>query len=466
MNLTAFKSEIANIPHTDDPAVMRRKSRDMTNSPLLKAEAEGKLADIFVSPQSKAEVMQVARACARHRVPVMVRGAGTANFGQGIPLAGGAVIDMTSLNKILWVKDRKVRTEPGILMIDLDNELQRDHGLEIRMHPSTRRRATIGGFVAGGHVGIGSCTYGILRDRGNIVGIEAVSVEENPRLVEVRGNDVNQIHHAYGTNGIITELELPLAPAWRWLEAIVEFDVFMKMIHFLIELCESRGLVVKLASAKGAPLPDYIEPLAPYVAKGRHCAHVMVADEYRDVFHAMVQEFGGKVTYEGLEGQGPFKLPLYEFSFGHVFWYVNKYDATLTSNVGIFPSDDLAGSIERVHRRYAGAPFHLEMKRIDGRLTGQGSPLFPYVDADNLARKIEELQSLGVQSANNHTYLLREGGMKHIAAAEIAFKRAMDPHNLMNPGKFLSEEKEEKGVGDKLPTSGWKFRQPLETAAT
>ena len=464
MKYAAFRADLGDIPHTDDPAQVRRKSRDFTTSPILREEAEGKTADILVTPRNKADVMRVASACARHRVPVIARGGGTANFGQGIPLEGGIILDMTTLGRILWVRDRKVRAEAGILLSALDEHLRRDHQQEIRMHPSTRKLATLGGYIAGGHVGVGSCRYGILHDRGNVIGIEAISVEEEPRVIEVRGRDVNRLHHAYGTNGIITELEMPLAPAYRWREAIVEFDDFMKVVRFLADLCEEHGMVIKLASGNGWPLPGFFTPLARFVRAGCHTAHVMVADEFREIFLSMVQDFGGRLAYEGLEGEGPFGVPLYEFSFGHVRRYIDKAAPELIANFGIFPAHDLVGCVERVHRRFAGAPFHIDFKRKDGRLCAQGSPLFPFVSPENFARRIEEFQALGYESANVHTLFVRENGMKTIDAAEIAFKRAMDPHNLMNRGKFTSDDVQKPGVGASLPTTGWTYRKSGEFA--
>lgn len=134
---------------------------------------------LVVSPRSKDDVLKVASAAARHRIPVMVRGSGTSNWGQGIPLAGGIVLDMKSLSNVVSIKDRLIRVEPGAIVEDVDRAAQQ-HGLELRMHPTTRRIATIGGYVAGGHVGVGFCTWGILRDRGSVVGIEVVSMEETP----------------------------------------------------------------------------------------------------------------------------------------------------------------------------------------------------------------------------------------------------------------------------------------------
>jgi FAD/FMN-containing dehydrogenase len=464
MNFPAFRAEIGDIPHTDDRAERVRKSRDFTNSPILKKEADGKLADLVVTPRSKADVLTVARACARHRVPLLARGAGTANFGQGVPIAGGIVLDMTRMTRLLWVRDRKVRAEPGISMLDLDEQVQREHGLELRMHPSTRW-STLGGYVAGGHVGIGSCAYGILHDRGNIAGVEVVSVEEEPRVVELRGRDVNRVHHAYGTNGIITELEMPLAPAYRWLEAIVEFPDFMPAVRFLIDLCTEQGIVKKLATGNGWPLPKIFQPIAHYVTPGCSTAHVMVADEFRESLFALVQESGGRVVYHGLERQGPFKMPLYEFSFGHVRRQIDRFDPSLIANFGIFPAEDLYGCIERIRNLLPQAPFALDMKRKDGVLLAQGSPYFPYVDAATFARRVEQFQELGYVAANVHTFFVRENGMKVIDAEEVAFKRAMDPYNLMNRGKFQAEDEENPGEGAALPTKGWTYRATTTTTA-
>ena len=94
------------------------------------------------------------------------------------------------------------------------------------MYPSTCSTATIGGFVAGGSGGVGSIRWGGLRDLGNIIRLRVVTMEAAPRVLELTGEDLHKVSHAYGTNGIITELEMPLAPAYDWVDVIVGFDDF------------------------------------------------------------------------------------------------------------------------------------------------------------------------------------------------------------------------------------------------
>lgn len=462
MSMDAFKTAIADIPMTDDPRIIRRKSRDMTMafSPIIREEAKDRFAELIVTPRTKEDVIRVAAAAATHRVPVLARGAGTGNWGQGIPLAGGVVLDMTGLAAIRPVAGRTIRAEPGAIVEAVDRAAQAT-GQELRMHPSTRRSATLGGYVAGGHVGIGSCAWGILRDRGNVVGVEVVSLEEEPRVVELRGDDVNFVHHAYGTNGIITEVEMPLAPAYRWREAIVDFADFLRACDFAVTLNASDGLVVKMVSMNAWPFPAFFTALRDILRPGRHTVHVMVADEFGEAFEAIVADFGGHVAYQGLEGEGPFGRPLYEFSFGHARMHANAVDPGLVANIALFPHDDLLGAIARVHDKFhdAGPGIHLDMKRIDGHLTCQGYPIFKWQDADHLARMVAEFEACGVASANTHTVHVQGNGMKPIDAREVAFKRSMDPHGLLNPGKFSADEKGTADGGEALNTKGWAYRR-------
>ncbi len=172
--------------------------------------------------------MRVAAACARHRVPLTVRGGGTGNYGQAVPLEGG----------VLSRPDRARprgrgrgpapgRFEAGARLLDIDRALRDTPGpsgrWELRFHPSTRKQATIGGFIAGGAAGCGSCTWGQIADPGAVHAVEVVTVEETPRRIELNGRDILKVLHAYGVNGIITEVEVPLAPWQPWAERVVAF---------------------------------------------------------------------------------------------------------------------------------------------------------------------------------------------------------------------------------------------------
>jgi len=119
----------------------------------------------------------VAQACVTARVPLTIRGAGTGNYGQCIPLAGGVILDLSRLTAVKWVKPGMACVEAGAKLSAID-KVTRPQGWEIRMYPSTYRTATIGGFIGGGSGGIGSILYGQLRDRGNLNAVRVVTLED------------------------------------------------------------------------------------------------------------------------------------------------------------------------------------------------------------------------------------------------------------------------------------------------
>ena len=213
MNLAAAKAALAHLEIDENPVSIRAKSRDFFwYSPVLKARLDHVTADFVVAPKTEAEVIEVLRTCYAHDVPVTTRGAGTGNYGQAMPLAGGCILHTRNLVAVKAIHPGRVVVEPGCLLKDLDMACKAASGQELRMISSTWSTATIGGFIAGGSGGVGSCTWGALRDLGNIIRLRVVTMEAEPRILEFTGEELHRVSHAYGTNGIITELETAAGP--------------------------------------------------------------------------------------------------------------------------------------------------------------------------------------------------------------------------------------------------------------
>ena len=91
-----------------------------------------------------------------------------------------------------------------------------------------------------------------------MLGLRIVTMEEKPRVLELKGRDLMKVMHAYGTNGIITEVELPLDAAYDWVDVIVGFDDYMKAVRFANRIANEDGLLFKEISTVAAPVPyDY-----------------------------------------------------------------------------------------------------------------------------------------------------------------------------------------------------------------
>src|SRR3984893_14801965 len=267
--LASLVADLGDIATVADPKIVRRRSRNFFwYSPILNEQLDGKSADLIVAPRNEADVIRTASACARHRVPITVRAGGTGNYGQAGPLKGGGLLDISDLTGIEWIRPGRLRVGAGAKMNAIDAETQAS-GFELRMHPSTKRTATIGGFVAGGSGGIGSVTYGGLREHGNILAARIVTMEEEPRVIELRGDAAQKINRAYGTTGIITALEMTRAPAWKWIDVVVAFDDFMDAAAFGFEAALADGIVRKLLAPVTWPLPSYFGALKPHCPDGK-----------------------------------------------------------------------------------------------------------------------------------------------------------------------------------------------------
>jgi len=177
--------------NTAEKAV-RTKSRDYFFwSPILKAQLDHVTADAVVSPKNESEVMRTLAACWELDIPVTPRGGGTGNYGQAMPLAGGVVLDMMSLNHVRSIDAGTVVVEPGARLSAIEDLTRPSQGLELRMYPSTVETASVGGFIAGGSGGVGSIRWGMLREPGNILHLRVVTMEETPRCVDLAGDAID-----------------------------------------------------------------------------------------------------------------------------------------------------------------------------------------------------------------------------------------------------------------------------------
>jgi len=119
-------------------------------------------------------------------------------------------------------------------------------------------------------------------------------------------------------------------------------------------------------------------------------------------------EQGGTIAARSPKVGGSYGLHLYEFAWGHARHHVNHTDPDIVSLVGLFPPDDLVGSVLRVAARLADVgPLQFEAKRIDGLPSFQGSPSFRYQGEVHMAEVLRRLEAEGIQTANNQTWKVR-----------------------------------------------------------
>ncbi len=434
--------EISAVPLTTEPALVRQKSRDFFwYSPVLNRQLRGCVARAVVSPRDEADVIRIAAACFRHNVPVTARGGGTGNYGQAVPLRGGIVLDMTGLDAIEWQRPGMLRVGPGRKMIDIDRET-RSAGWELRMHPSTKRTATIGGFVGGGSGGIGSVTWGGLREPGNVGAARIVTMEQVPRVIELREAEAQAVNHAYGTTGLITALEMPLAPAWHWIDLIVAFPTFMAAARFGYAVAMADGIVKKLISPIAWPAPDAFRQIRSHCPDERAVVLAMIGEPSVRTFKSLLARHhnAGEVTFEQPTAEAPGEVPLYEFTWNHTTLQMLKRDRSVTYLQALHPAARVLDSISEIADAFGDELIqHLEFLRVGGQITASALPIVRYTTDERLFAIIAEHRARGVSIADPHVFTLEDGvGHKQVDSDQLSFKRQADPRGLLNPGKMRS----------------------------
>jgi FAD/FMN-containing dehydrogenase len=442
MNLAAAKAALSHLDLDENPVSIRAKSRDFFwYSPVLKARLDHVVADFVVAPRNEAEVIEVLRVCHAHDVPVTTRGAGTGNYGQAMPLAGGCILHMKNMRAVREVHPGRVIVEPGCLLKDVDAACKAS-GQELRMFSSTWATATIGGFIAGGSGGVGSVTWGSLRDLGNIIRLRVVTMEAEPRVLDFTGEELHRVSHAYGTNGIISLVEMPLAPAYDWVEMFVTCDSFPQAAALAADLADQDGILKKLISVFEAPIAqDFFQRVAPHVKPGQAVLGLMVAPHAMDGFLTfLARQPGAALIYRSDDhGWSREPGPVFEYGWNHTTLRALKVDPKITYLQVRYAGADFLDKIEAVRAAVGGEVLqHLEAMREGGRTVFAGLSLVRFTTEDRLDEIVRIHEDLGCMIFNPHRYTLEEGGRQVVDARQLEFKREADPKGLLNPGKMIA----------------------------
>ncbi|WP_332695432.1 FAD-binding oxidoreductase [Bosea sp. (in: a-proteobacteria)] len=446
-DIAALKTRLGGIRSEDNPALVKQKSRDFFwYSPTLKRQLDHITGDIIVSPTSEAEVLEVLAAAHALGIPVTPRGTGTGNYGQAMPLSGGVVLDLSGFNKVKAIEPGRYVAEPGAILSRIDEETRAHSRQEIRLHPSTYHTASVGGFIAGGSGGVGSIKWGGLRDWGNIIRLKVATMEASPRILELQGEDLHKVAHAYGTNGIITEVEMPLGPAYNWVDVIIGFDNLRGATEFANALGEQDGLALKELAVVAAPAPhDYFLRHRKFLPRDSHCVIAMVADFAVESTLAYARRFRGAELLMRSDKLSPEEAkglpPAFELGWNHTTLRALRVDPTITYLQVLYPFPNQVELVEKIHARFGDEMIcHLEFVRFDGKITCFGLPLVRFTTEKRLEEIMAIHEEMGAPIFNPHRYTLEEGGMKQTDEVQLAFKREADPQGLLNPGKMVAWE--------------------------
>jgi D-lactate dehydrogenase (cytochrome) len=418
------------------------------------------LPDAVVFPSSTEEVQAIVAACAGYRCPMTPFGAGSSLEGHVIPLRGGVSVDLTRMTRVLRlsVEDLDVTVEAGVTRKQLDRHLQ-STGLFFPLDPGAD--ATLGGMASTRASGTTAVRYGTMREA--VLGLTAVTADGRAVRTGSRarksssGYDLTRLFvGAEGTLGIITELTLRLhgrpeavASATCWFASIgAAVDAVIVIVQLGIPVARIELLdEVQMEAVNRHSRLDY--PRAPTLFFEFHGLSDANVDEQALAVGAIVEERGGRDFARATSPEARARL-----------WQArhDAYYAALAMRPGARGwTTDVCVPISRLADCIRETKQDLAASSLPGPLVGHVGdgnfhlimPVDPasaadLAEAERISdRLVARALALGGTCSGEHGVGI--GKMKFLeaehgaAALDVmrAIKRALDPHDLMNPGKMV-----------------------------
>ncbi|WP_118183511.1 FAD-binding oxidoreductase [Paraburkholderia phosphatilytica] len=418
------------------------------------------LPDAVVFAQSTDDVCTAVALCAEHDVPVIPYGNGSSLEGHLLAIQGGVSIDLSAMNRVLSVnaEDLTVTVEPGISRKQL-NEALRDTGLFFPIDPGAD--ASIGGMTATRASGTNAVRYGTMRE--NVLGLTAVLADGRVIHTGSRarkssaGYDLTRLFvGSEGTLGVITEITLRLYPQPEAVSAAV--CAFPSMGDAVRAVIETIQIGVPIARV------EFVDSLA-IKAINRH-SNLTLQES-----HTLFFEFHG--TDASVKEQAELVQDLAAQNHGEGFEWAtrpeersrlwnarhNAYFAMLQLKPGCravttdvcVPISRLAECVVETERDLLASPLpcpivgHVGDGNFHVAILLDPDKPEELVEAERLNERIVQraLRMNGTCTGEHGVglhkmgFLLEEHGEAAIDVMR-SIKHALDPRNLMNPGKIFA----------------------------
>lgn len=419
--------------------------------------------DIVVQPRSTEQVSEIMKIAYANKIPVTPRGAGTGLCGSAVPIKGGIVMAMQRMNHIvrLSVADLWVDVEAGMVYNDLNAELAK-HGFFFPPSPGSAEACQIGGMVATNASGMRAVKYGATRDF--VLGLTFVKadgeiVRAGTRTIkDASGYQLARLLcGSEGTLGVITEVTLKLTTkpkksasclccfsnvedAGRCISAIIA----KPLIPASCELMDSVSINA-VNKARGNPLPD-CGALCIVEADGE-------TDEVVDRDIAIVEQVAREIGAVEVIATKDKDL---------IAKWTDARKSVMTSLSALKPgcssvslADDMGVPVSRVPQAVKAFQEIAEKYNVTVATYGHASDgnlhtkmVIDPTDKDEWDRGVKAVDEIfdvcvkleGTVTGEHGVGISKAPNFQQERASELssirAIKAAMDPENILNPGKL------------------------------
>jgi len=442
---------------------------------------DGAMPDAVARPVSAEEARDIVRVCARHRVPVVPRGAGTGLEGGCVAYSRGVVVDTSRMR---WISIDAACATATVGAGTLKSELNR--ALAARGYvfgPDPSSDPSLGGMASTGGSGLSTLKYGTSKENVRSMLVVTPQGELIRTRARVRksstGYELNSLYlGAEGTLGLIVELTVKIVPLPKLrCGAVVRFgsvgeaaktvaEVVAKNLSTLLrcELMNDEGIRVTnvvfkttlpsvptlflefVGNRKEEMLADW-EAFQESASANGCTSHTFAEDgaQLDELWDARRGCYLGAMRYRGLESGTKEKEKVY---VGDV----------------CVPASKLSECIAYTEREFVKARFPCVI--CAHIADGNFHCLIPFQEHERAAllaledKVIAHAISLGGSASGEHgvgigkqKYLIQEHGTAHVDV-QRRIKRALDPLNIMNPGKIISWDPSEAEIGPARPAMG------------
>jgi D-lactate dehydrogenase (cytochrome) len=398
--------------------------------------------------------------CSEYSIPVIPFGAGTSLEGQLAPVNGGVSIDLTGMDQVLEInaEDFDVKLQAGVTRESLNYELKTS-GLFFPLDPGAN--ASLGGMASTRASGTNAVRYGTMKEV--VLGLTVVTPNGDVITTGGRarksaaGYDLTHLYvGAEGTLGIITELRLRIFPVPEQIRsAVCGFDTVTQAAQCVIECMQLAVPLARIellnscqmgACINYSKLQDFTAQPTLFIEFHGSTASV---DEQIELVESVAQEYGAQDFRwaETLEQRNQLWTARHKAYFAGIA--LNPGANVISTDVCV-PISNLADCIELAEAKALELGFNCPLV---GHV-GDGNfhlliPFYPDNQAQVSAAKqlshylVQQALALQGTCTGEHgiglrkmDYLIEEHGDKAVHTMAL-IKRALDPKNIMNPGKIF-----------------------------
>jgi Fe-S oxidoreductase/FAD/FMN-containing dehydrogenase len=403
------------------------------------------LPDAVVKPVNAVEVGRVLSYCSAKSIPVTPRGGGSSGLFGAVPKKGGIALDLRGLSGVIDIdrEGQRVTAEAGVTWWELDRVVKRA-GLTLKSYPSSALSATLGGWIMGSGLGIGSLLHGEVSDH-LITG--EVALPDGSVKAFGRGHGLQWFCQSEGMLGVLTQVTLSLR---RVKEASSHHLIYFADVRDLFDFARDLGrrsptayavelfdsVYMSLVKSSGYPVTDFLP--------GGGAALVTYEGSPQEMAEADAAISELVLTHKGEMRPGA------EEEWGHRFNMMRIRRAAptvLPSSVHV-PVDQLwvfYSGTRKLNKRPIGFLGHLvsptDCLVMPMLITDQRSPM-EFLFALHTPRDLAELAlsvggrpggGVGVWNAPYRKKILSDHKMQEMKEK----KRGFDPKGVLNPGMWL-----------------------------